>query len=99
MVPTEKKYKDSNKLSMVVRVFASLLLLHILTFVVLYYEKEEQWHNRCSTITDALPGLISQNMDEQLSLSSAGNTPAAAIFVPDTNIVVTSASSGMVYTS
>ena len=33
MFPTEKKYRDTTKVS-----FASLLFLHILTFLVLYYE-------------------------------------------------------------
>ena len=40
MVLTEKKYKDSTKVSLVVGIFASLIFIQNLTFTVLYYEKE-----------------------------------------------------------
>ena len=51
------------------------------------------------TITEASPGMMSQNMDEMLSLSSVGNTPAAAILATDTNIVAITAIPGISPTS
>ena len=53
-VPTEKMYKDSTQVNIVVGVFASLPFFHSLTFAVLYYE-EEKLHKRYSTITEASP--------------------------------------------